>query len=342
MKSFETLEYNLLTECVLQRHLEALPKGSKIFLSIKRHPTLNPKESTMQNQADHRSIWGYLDNLSFTQGYIDAAGVKTRYVQAGAKDAPPLIMIHGMGGSWENFTANFAEHAKHFNTFAFDLAGHGYSGKPDKVFAVEDYVAQLEGFMDAQKLERVSLFGLSIGGWISTKFTLRHPERVDKLTVLSAWGRPRAVETPESKERLRKSLADRLDAVDNPSWEGMDRVFAGLIADPKDRMPDLLALRLRLYRQPGMAKTMRNVFAGLSPEVWDRNMLTDDELKSVSRPTMVIACVDHPDVFLTSAYEYKALIPGVKFVELKGASHWPQWECPDECNRINIDFLQAG
>lgn len=293
-----------------------------------------------QNEPDLRSIWSHLDNLAFTQGYVDADGIRTRYVNAGPKDAPALIMVHGMGGSWENFIANFAAHAQHFNTFAFDLLGHGYSAKPNMVYEVRNYVAQLKGFIEAMKLEKVNLLGLSVGGWISTKFTTLYPEKVAKLLVLSAWGRPRAVETPESVELLKQALAQRLQAVDNPSWEIMNDVFAGLIAKPEDRMQDLLALRLRIYKQPGMSQTMRNVFGGVSPAVWDNNMLTDAELQSVSRPTMVVACVDHPDVFLKSAYEYKALIPNVEFVELKGASHWPQWETAEDLNRISLEYFK--
>lgn len=295
-----------------------------------------------QTEPDLRSIWSHLDSLAFTQGYVEANGHRTRYVNAGPKDAPPVVMVHGMGGSWENFIANFAAYAQHFNTYAYDLLGHGYSAKPDQVFAVEDYVQQLGGFISATGLRNVRLFGLSIGGWTSTKFTVRHPELVEKLVVMSAWGRPRPEETPEMKALLMKELDKRLKAVDEPSYAAMDDVFAGLIANPKDRMQDLLALRLRIYKQPGMSKTMRQVFGGLAPQVWDKNMLTDDELKSVSRPTLLMACVDHPDIFLTHAREYRSLIPNVQWVEILGASHWPQWETAEAVNRHSLEFFRAA
>lgn len=292
-------------------------------------------------EPDLRSIWSFLDNVEFRQGYADAAGIRTRYVNGGPADAPVVLMVHGLGGSWENFIANFGAHTKHFNTFAIDLEGHGYSAKPDRVHDVEAYVAQIKGFIDAMGLKKVNLLGLSLGGWTSTKFTVRYPELVDRLIVLSAWGRPREVETEESKARMQEALVERLKSVDEPTFEGMDKVFAQLIARPEDRMTDLLALRLRLYRQEGMSKTMRNVFAGISPQHWDKNMLTDEELKSISRPTMVMACVNNKDVFLKMAYEYKALIPGVEWVELGYASHWPQWEEADELNRRSIAFFKG-
>lgn len=296
-----------------------------------------------QTERDLQSIWSFIDNVSFTQGYVDAAGIKTRYINAGPKDAPVVVMVHGMGGTWENFIGNLAEFSKTFNTYAFDLMGHGYSEKPDRVYEIEGYVAQLEGFLEALSLKKVSLFGLSIGGWISTKFTIRHPEMVDKLIVMSAWGRPRAetVVTKQSEEGMNKVLEQRLQSVRTPSLEGINKVFETLIADPKDRMRDLLTLRLRVYQQEGMVSAMKNVFTGISPEYWDANMLTDEDLKSVSRPTMVMACVDNEDLFLKMAYEYKALIPGVEWFEILGASHWPQWETADVVNEAAINFYTS-
>lgn len=292
-------------------------------------------------QPDLRSIWAFLDNLAFTQGYVDAGGYRTRYVNAGPKDAPVVIMIHGMGGSWENFTANFPAMARHFNTYAFDLVGHGYSAKPDQVIDVDCFVEQLKGFIAAFGHSKVNLFGLSIGGWTTTKFTVKYPELVEKNLVMSAWGRPRGMITPEMHAKGMAVLQDRLAAVDNPTFEGMDKVFAELIAKPEDRMMDLLALRLRIYLQDGMPKVMRNIFAGISPDNWEKVQLDDDALKSVSRPTMVIATPDFQDLFYKNALEYKALIPGIQWAEVFGASHWPQWEVADEVNKIAVEFFGA-
>jgi pimeloyl-ACP methyl ester carboxylesterase len=292
-------------------------------------------------KQDLRSIWAFLDNVAFSQGYIDAGGIKTRYVNAGPKDAPVVIMVHGMGGTWENFIGNFAALSKHYNTYAYDLVGHGYTEKPDRIHDVAGHVEQLEGFIKAHDLKKVNLFGLSIGGWISTRFTIKHPDIVNKLIVMSAWGRPREVETPEGAAKMKEVLAQRMESVANPTFEGIDTVFETLIKDPKDRMRDLLTLRLRVYSQEGMVNTMKNVFTGLRPDIWDKNMLTDEDLKSVSRPTLVMACTDNPDVFLKMAYEYKELIPGVEWFEILGASHWPQWEKADEVNEAAINFFNS-
>ncbi|MGE0151999.1 MAG: alpha/beta fold hydrolase [Reyranellaceae bacterium] len=296
------------------------------------------------NSGDYASIWTYLCQLGFTQGYVEAGGIRTRYVQAGPKDAPALVMVHGMGGSWENCFGNLPAHAAHFNTFALDLVGHGFSGKPDKVFEIADYVAHLKGFLDAMGIERTSFIGVSLGSWVTTKFTTLYPERVDKVTMVSAWGRPRAganVQIAEESEEVKQGKAARLAAVANPTWPAMEAVFAGLIKEPQKRLPDLLAVRQAIYRQPEMKQAMANILGGIDPKIWARNALTDREVSGIRKPYLIFASIDSKDEFLESSYAYQKLIPNARLIEMTGAWHWPQWERVDEFNRRNLEFLLA-
>ena len=70
----------------------------------------------------HRSIWTELLAIPFQQEVgRRRRDKKTRFVQAGNESNPPLIMLHGTAGSLENFAANIAAHAEHFNCVAFDM-----------------------------------------------------------------------------------------------------------------------------------------------------------------------------------------------------------------------------
>ncbi|KWV48525.1 hypothetical protein AS156_18850 [Bradyrhizobium macuxiense] len=290
---------------------------------------------------DYKSIWLHLYDLPFSHGYVTAGGVRTRYIQAGEKNAPALIMLHGMGGSWENCFGNIRAHAAHFNTFAFDMLGHGLTAKPDKVLEVSDYVAHLKNFMDEMQIAQASFIGVSLGSWVATKFATLYPDRVAKVTMISAWGRPQTDKPvpPDVRERMGRARSSRLEAVANPTWTAMEAVFEGLIADPKKRIPDLLAVRQAIYRQPEMQRSMANILGGIEPDIWKRNALTDDEVSKIGNPYLIIAAIDSKDVFLESSYAYSKLIPNARLVELTGASHWAQWERVDEFNRINLEFL---
>ena len=91
-------------------------------------------------QKAYRSIWTELLATPFRQGWVDADGIKTRFVQAGNESNPPLIMLHGTAGSLENFAANIAAHAEHFNCIALDMIGSGMTAKPDYDYETGHYV----------------------------------------------------------------------------------------------------------------------------------------------------------------------------------------------------------
>ena len=137
-------------------------------------------------KSQFRSVWSDLYATEFRQGWVDAGGLKTRFIEAGSPDNPPLIMLHGTAGSWENFCLNVAAHAEHFHCFAFDMIGSGLTDKPDFDYETQHYVKHLCDFMDAMKIGRANLIGLSLGARVASRFAIDHPRRIDKLVLLSA------------------------------------------------------------------------------------------------------------------------------------------------------------
>ncbi len=76
---------------------------------------------------------------------------------------------------------NYAAHAEHFNTYGYDMIGHGFTEKPDKVWSTIEYAEHLKDFMDAMKIEKASLLGLSLGSWVATKFASLIPSAWTRL-----------------------------------------------------------------------------------------------------------------------------------------------------------------
>ena len=127
------------------------------------------------------SVWSDLQGVSFSQGYVEAAGIRPRYLHSGSSDQPGLIFLHGTGGHAEAYTRNLGPHGEHFNTYAIDMLGHGYTGKPDYDYEIPRYIEHILGFMDAVGMARASLSGESLGGWIAGAFAVAHPDRVAGL-----------------------------------------------------------------------------------------------------------------------------------------------------------------
>jgi 2-hydroxy-6-oxonona-2,4-dienedioate hydrolase len=284
----------------------------------------------------HRSIWTELLATPFRQGWVDAGGIKTRFVQAGNESKPPLIMLHGTAGSLENFAANIAAHAEHFNCIAFDMIGSGMTAKPDYDYETEHYVKHVADFFKAMDIKKASIIGLSLGARVASRFAIDHPENVERLILLSA--------TAYFPARPIQSdiKSSRAAAAANPTWDSIREIFKGLFHDEKEIWDDLIATRLSLYSRPDMKQAMSHILALLDPEVYNRNRIPDEDWRTLRAPTLVIADVDHRDVFLDTARAIAKLIPNVTVFEMKHCSHWPQMEDPDTFNKRSLAFLLAG
>jgi 2-hydroxy-6-oxonona-2,4-dienedioate hydrolase len=243
-------------------------------------------ERPIMNGAYH-SIWTELLNTPFRQAWIDAGGLKTRFVQAGDPSKPPLVMLHGTAGSLENFAANIAAHAQHFNCIAFDMIGSGMTDKPDHDYETDHYVAHALDFLNAIGIRKASVIGLSLGARVASRLAIDHAERVEKLVLLSATAYFPARPIQGDIKRSRSAAAV------NPTWDSIVDIFKGLFHDPSQVWDDLIATRLAIYSRPDMKAAMPHILALLDPAVYDRNRIPDDDWKRLRAPTLIIAAVDH-------------------------------------------------
>jgi 2-hydroxy-6-oxonona-2,4-dienedioate hydrolase len=287
-------------------------------------------------QGPYRSIWTELLATPFRQGWVDAGGIKTRFVQAGSESNPPLVMLHGTAGSLENFAANIAPHSEHFNCIAFDMIGSGMTAKPDFDYETQHYVKHVVDFFKAMGIDKASIIGLSLGARVASRFAIDHPDKADRLILLSATAYFPA--RPVQKD----IKATRSVAAANPTWENIREIFKGLFHDETKVWDDLIATRLSLYSRPDMKRAMLHILALLDPEVYDRNRIPDKDWRTLHAPTLVVAAVDHGDVFLETAMAIAELIPNVTVFEMKQCSHWPQMEDPDTFNKRSLAFLLAN
>lgn len=284
-------------------------------------------------ESDHRSIWSDLRGTAFCQGWIDAGGLSTRYLHSGSTDAPALLFLHGTGGHAEAFVRNLGAHGEHFSTWAMDFVGHGWSAHPKGPLEIPDYVRHVIAFLDALGIEKVSLSGESLGGWVGAWMALEYPERLDAL-VLNTMGGTRA--NPEVMERIR-SLS--MAAVERPEWDFVRQRLEWLMADGSVVHDDLVATRQAIYAQPGMIEAMEHTLALQDMEVRKRNLLSEEDLGRISTPTLVLWTTHDPTADVTEAERIAAAIPSAEMTVMQDCGHWPQFEDAPTFNEIHLEFL---
>jgi 2-hydroxy-6-oxonona-2,4-dienedioate hydrolase len=283
--------------------------------------------------AEHESVWSDLQGVPFAQGYLDADGVRTRYLHAGDTAKPPLLLLHGSGGHAEAYVRNLEAHAEHFSTWSIDLLGHGYTDKPGHPLEIRHYVDHLFAVMDAIGIERAHLSGESLGGWVVSRVAADHPEKVDRLVLNTAGG------SQADLEVMKRIITLSMAAAENPTWETVQARIKWLMADKSRGYDDLVASRQRVYRQPGFVNAMRDIMALQDPEIRARNLISPNDYGSIKAPTLVLWTSDDPTADVTEGRRIASMIPGARFEVMSGCGHWPQYEDTKTFDRLHIDFL---
>jgi 2-hydroxy-6-oxonona-2,4-dienedioate hydrolase len=283
--------------------------------------------------SEHESVWSDLQGVPFSQGYLDAAGVRTRYLHAGDAGLPALVLLHGSGGHAEAYVRNLEAHAEHFSTWSIDMLGHGYTDKPGHPLEVSHYVGHLMAVLDAIGADRAHISGESLGGWVAARAAIDHPDRDHRLVLKTAGG------SQADHQVMKRIVGLSMAAAENPTVETVQARIKWLMADKSKGYDDIVASRQRVYRQPGFVSAMRDVMALQDPEIRARNLLGPDDYGVITAPTLVVWTSDDPTADVTEGRRIASMIPGARFEVMPGCGHWPQYEDAKTFNGLHIDFL---
>jgi len=285
------------------------------------------------------SIWTDLMGVDFRQTYYDVKGIKTRVLEAGS--GPALILLHGTGGHAEAYVRNIEEHAKHFHVYAIDMIGHGYTDRPDCDYQMDDFVAHLIDFLDTLNIDKAYLSGESLGAMVASWTAIKHPERVIKLVqntgILMAPNGEGKAELADALERSKKAAGQLTKGIVRArmSW---------LMAEPDKTLTDeIIDARYAIYDQPGMLPVMgkiaNTILGGVIDDEWCHQWVNPEFMKKIQCPTLVLWTRHNPGQPVELAEEGMKMIPNARMVILENSAHWPQWEEPEEFNKLHLEFL---
>lgn len=282
------------------------------------------------------SIWADLRGVPFSQGYLSAGGIRTRYIAAGSQDKPLLLLLHGVGGHAEAYSRNFGAHGEHFWTVAVDMLGHGWTDQPDSGYQIADYARHVLDVLKALGRDRALISGESLGGWVATYLAVHQPRLVERLVLNTSGG---WTAHPEVMARLKK-LSN--EAAADPSRERIRARLEFLMYDKGTVGEDLVETRRAIYARPGFDRTMQKIMCLQDMEIRRPNMITAEQYRSIAAPTLVVWTSHDPTATPEEGRQIADMIPGSRFVVMNRCGHWPQYENAQEFNRIHIEFLLGG
>lgn len=197
----------------------------------------------------------------------------THVLVAGPQGAPPLVLLHGYWATSTMWSANIGDFSKDHRVYAIDVMGQpGRSVPGEPIRDAADYVTWLTATLDALHLERVSLVGMSFGGWLALGYAVAVPERLQKLVLLSPGGFLPMVKQFSLRGMLMVFVPSRVTVKSFMRWLGFDDRGGAATA----RLLELMYLGAKHFRVPvETSHVMPTVFS-------------DGELSSVRVPTLLL------------------------------------------------------
>lgn len=240
--------------------------------------------------------------------FFDSGGVRIRYFDVGS--GTPVLLIHGFTADLERAwieTGILPDLARDYRVIAFDLRGHGKSGKPHEPGAYDEPGLDAIRLMDNLKIEKAHVVGYSLGGIIAAKLLVTHPGRFLSAVLGGA--------------AYRRSQSERSDrAADDAAREIEENgVYRALLVStaPTDE-PPLTEETIRRRSKEILERNDGRAHAALM-RARRALVVTDFEISKIRVPSLAV--VGAADPALPRVKAMQALWPGLEVKVLQGATH---------------------
>jgi pimeloyl-ACP methyl ester carboxylesterase len=231
-----------------------------------------------------------LKTLKAREGTCKAGELPMHYYCVG-RGEEPVVMVHGLGGTGEAWVNLIPLLSRDFLIYAPDLPGFGQTPLAPGKQCISTHVEYLGHFLDTLDYPQVTLVGQSLGGWIATRYTAQHPERVKRLYLLNSAG----MFSPYTPDR---------DAA---------KKYVERMLDYRGPVPNfLLDAIVKVSQEPAYAEFIAN---------YDRAEEVDDILSKISVPTTIIWGTKDRIFPLSCAYDFYEGIHNSRLILAPGVSH---------------------
>jgi pimeloyl-ACP methyl ester carboxylesterase len=265
---------------------------------------------------------------------VDGIGLFYEEVGAGV----PLVFVHEFAGDYQSWHLQVRFFARRYRTIAYNARGYPPSEVPKDpaAYSQERAAEDIRGLLDALGIRKAHICGLSMGGYATLHFGLRHPDRALSLVVAGAgYG-----SVPGERERFRRDVDETARRFDTEGMAGVASFYTKgptrvqfIDKDPKgwqEFYDQFVAQSAK-----GHALTMRGVQMS-RPSIFE----LESAMERLEVPTLIMTG-DEDDPCLEPAIFMKRKIRSSGLVVIPKAGHTINLEDPDLFNRTLLDFLTA-
>lgn len=276
--------------------------------------------------------------------WLDVGGLNIRCLAAGT-GGPPLLLLHGGGFDAADLSYRhvLASLASAHRVYAPDWPGYGESDKPDLEYDLNFYIDFLGNLLEALGLQRASLVGLSLGGGAALGFSLRWPERVERLVLVATYGLGNDIPCGHLGYLAARTRwgPDVVYWLRSRSRRVLLWGLCRVVHDPRVVTEKLIQEALRSLRRDGANRAFSTFRKN---EVSWGGLRTDfsPRLHELRCPTLLVHGSHDRVIPITWSQRARALIRDSELHVFDGCGHWPPRECPPWFSRVVTTFLSSG
>ncbi|PJF22785.1 MAG: alpha/beta hydrolase [Phototrophicales bacterium] len=244
-------------------------------------------------------------------------------------DGTPIIFMHGFLFDHSMFDSQVKALAPDYRCIRFDARAWGQTQWDGQAFDLYDTVADCIGLMDHLGLEKAVIAGMSQGGYAAIRLAIKHPDRVDKLILMSTFKGVR----PDDFKSVYTGIRDTW--VENgPIDPLLDQLMTVLIG-PKERVSQFWDA----WRDKWKTVTGNQMFHGTNA-LLDRDPISDEQVQGIQHPVLITHGTEDNGIPIALAEQMAKLLPNVKkFVRVPDAAHAANMTDPELVNQAIREFL---
>lgn len=243
-------------------------------------------------------------------------------------DGPPIVLVHGLGGTGNVWHAQRATLSRYFRVITYDLSGSGRSDRSKRSYSIEGWVDELAGLVTHLQLDQVVVAGHSMGTVIVQKFAARHAAKTKAIILAGA-----LVELgPPGKE----AFAKRAETVEREGMIGVADAVLGGALSPGTREHNLaltgMVREMLLSNDPiCYAGHCRALMAGSAKA----------DQPNITCPTLLVVGDQDPVTPLGLQKQIAAAIRNSRIRVIPGTAHLTMLESPAAFNVAVLEFLAS-
>lgn len=294
----------------------------------------NPQlPSTKDYDFDHA---GYRINLPHTRSHhVKWEHGKLHYVAAGR--GPEVILLHGLGGSWDHWRIIIPILSTRHRVYVLDLPGFGLSDKPEISYTIPFMAKAVLAFMKEVGAGQADFVGHCLGGQIILELALKNPEKIRRMILLNSTGAQSLWEPLRLLALMALEVLERNPELFSPGWA--KQLVENSFYEAGKESEEMIKFFTAALQRPEGRQLVRS-FSKAGQGILNHS-ITDD-LRKIRVPTMVVWGQNDELLSLDNAVKLNREITGSQLQLIPRCGHIPQLERPEYLARIMLEYFREA